>query len=109
MDENKVNQIIAIYGSKLPAESINMIREKLLDMDYGTASVKMAQFKDPMIVLILSILTGTWGVDRFYLGDIGLGVIKLITCGGCGIWWLIDLILISDSTKKKNLESFLLY
>ncbi len=109
MDENKVNQIIAIYGSKLPAESINMIREKLLDMDYGTASVKMAQFKDPMIVLILSILTGTWGVDRFYLGDIGLGVIKLITCGGCGIWWLIDLILISDLTKKKNLESFLLY
>jgi hypothetical protein len=40
------------------------------------------------------VLGSFWGVDRFYLGYIGLGVIKLITCGGCGIWALIDFILI---------------
>ncbi len=50
--------------------------------------------KDWTTTLILSILLGTLGIDRFYLGYIGLGIVKLITLGGCGIWWLIDLILI---------------
>ena len=45
--------------------------------------------------LLLSILVGSLGVDRFYMGYIGLGILKLITLGGFGIWWLIDLILIA--------------
>lgn len=45
--------------------------------------------------LILSILVGGLGVDRFYLGYTGLGVAKLLTLGGCGIWAIIDIILIA--------------
>jgi TM2 domain-containing membrane protein YozV len=48
--------------------------------------------KDWMTTLLLSILLGGLGVDRFYTGHMGLGVLKLLTGGGCGIWWLIDLI-----------------
>lgn len=48
--------------------------------------------KDWMVTLLLSIILGGLGVDRFYTGHIGLGVLKLLTMGGCGIWWLIDLI-----------------
>ncbi|MFL5724719.1 MAG: NINE protein [Chloroflexota bacterium] len=45
--------------------------------------------------LLISLLLGTFGIDRFYLGYTGLGVLKLVTCGGCGIWALIDFILIA--------------
>ena len=50
--------------------------------------------KDWTTLLILSILLGGLGVDRFYAGHIGLGVLKLLTVGGCGIWALIDIILV---------------
>ncbi|MFT4187143.1 MAG: NINE protein [Aeromicrobium sp.] len=45
--------------------------------------------------LVLSILIGGWGVDRFYLGYTGLGIVKLLTCGGLGVWTIIDIILIA--------------
>ena len=50
--------------------------------------------KELVTTAIISWLVGIFGVDRFYLGYTGLGVAKLLTCGGFGIWAIIDLILI---------------
>lgn len=49
--------------------------------------------KEYLVALLLSLFLGYLGVDRFYTGHIGLGVGKLLTFGGCGIWALIDFIL----------------
>lgn len=109
MDANKVDQILMAYSSKLPAESINMVRERLMSCDNeGTAQIIMAQLKDPTIALILSICLGVYGVDRFYIGDAGIGIGKLLTCGGCGIWALVDIFLIMDATRRKNMEALMM-
>jgi hypothetical protein len=51
--------------------------------------------KDWVVALVLSIVVGSLGVDRFYLGKVGTGILKLVTFGGLGIWWLVDLVLIA--------------
>jgi hypothetical protein len=50
-------------------------------------------------------LAGTLGVDRFVIGDVGLGVGKLLTCGGFGIWAIVDWFLIMGATREKNLTA----
>jgi TM2 domain-containing membrane protein YozV len=57
-----------------------------------------------VLALVLSILLGSLGVDRFLMGKIGTGILKLITFGGLGIWWLIDVILIATKHKYEGVE-----
>lgn len=56
------------------------------------------------LTLIMSILFGSLGVDRFMMGHVGLGILKLLTLGGCGIWWLVDIILIATKHPFEGIK-----
>ena len=103
MDPQKVDMFMMMNNKYLPESQILFIRERLLAADDSKEGLLHAiQFKDPTIALILSLLTGELGIDRFYIGDTGLGIGKLITCGGLGIWTIIDWFLIMNTTREKN-------
>ncbi len=53
--------------------------------------VKSVEYQRQLTILIISFLAGYLGLDRFYRGEIALGVIKLITCGGFFVWYFVDL------------------
>ena len=57
-----------------------------------------------VLALIMSILFGQLGVDRFIMGQVGLGILKLLTFGGCGIWWVIDLVLMATKHKFEGIQ-----
>jgi len=107
MDAQKVDMYMMMNSKYFESYHLNAIREKLLNLDDSKSSiVHSLQFKEPTTALIISIFGGAYGIDRFYIGDTGMGVGKLLTCGGLGIWTIIDWFLIMGATREKNMELF---
>lgn len=104
MDQNTVNAYLAAHASDFPVNSFAFVRDRLHSMnEQQFAFATSITLKNPVIAFILSFFLGSLGVDRFYIGDILLGILKLITLGGLGVWWLVDLFLIIPAARRKNL------
>jgi TM2 domain-containing membrane protein YozV len=107
MEANKVDMFMMSNTKFFEGHNLQAIREQLLALDDDKwPMIQMVQFKDPTTALLISIFAGAYGIDRFYIGDTGMGVGKLLTCGGVGIWAIVDWFLIQGATKQKNLEKF---
>ncbi|MDE5709821.1 TM2 domain-containing protein [Bacteroides sp.] len=105
MDAQKVDAFIMANNKFFQDYQVATIKNMLLEADESKWTlVQTLQFKDPTIVLIISLLGGSLGIDRFFIGDMGLGVGKLITCGGFGIWAIVDWFLIMGATRDKNFK-----
>lgn len=74
----------------------------------STSAVVTVSSKNKNLLILLSMFLGAFGVDRFYRGQVGLGILKLITFGGCGIWALVDTLIYLLSDLPKDSEGRLM-
>lgn len=106
MDKQKIDLYLTTNAKYFEPSAIPIIRQKLEKADDTTfLSIQSCELKDPTTLLLISIFLGTLGIDRFMLGDTGMGILKLLTCGCCGVLTLIDWFTISKKTKQKNLAT----
>ena len=103
MDSQKVDLFLVSNQKYFEPGQILLIKDRLLALDDDKfALICSLDYKDPTTLLLISIFVGGFGIDRFMLGDTGLGVLKLLTGGACGIWTIIDWFLIQRRTREQN-------
>lgn len=109
VSKEKVDQYIMMNQKYFPAEKIMMLREKLYKVDESKFSMlSCAELKDPTTILLVSLFLGALGVDRFMLKDTGMGVLKLLTGGGCGILAIIDWFGCQKKAKDLNFNTIMM-
>lgn len=79
----------------------------MLVPDSFEATMRSIPFRKPSTVQLISVFPGSLGVDRFYLGDVGKGVLKYFTFGGFGIWWIKDIISAKSRCRAYNCKKLL--
>jgi hypothetical protein len=105
MEMQRVDMFVMSNGKYFDPMQLAMIRERMLTIDDANwAMMSSVSLRDPMMMLVVSLLGGGLGIDRFMIGQTGAGIAKLITCGGLGIWSLVDLFLIQKATRQTNFE-----
>ncbi len=108
VDRQKVDMFLMSNQKYFPAEKLIFLKEKLYSLDESRFSmVSLIDLKNPTTMLLLSIFLGSWGIDRFMLKDTGIGILKLLTGGLCGILTIIDWFGIQKKTKELNFQSFM--
>ena len=102
MTQDKVDMYVMTNQKYLPAEKIVFLKQKLLEIDEAKFSlVSAVEFKDPTTLLLVSIFLGSLGIDRFMLGETGMGILKLLTLGVCGILTIVDWFSVQKKTKER--------
>ena len=109
VDRNKVDMYIMSNMKYFPSEKIMFLREKMYTMDEARfAMLSTVELKDPTMITIISVFLGSLGIDRFMLNDIGLGVLKLLTGGCCGILTIIDWFTVQKKAKEVNFNNVMM-
>lgn len=105
MDKNKVDLFIASNSDKFEAPALLSVRDTLEKMtDDQFMAISATEYRNPTVILLIAIFLG-W--ERFWLDDVGMGVLKILTCYGLGIWWLVDLFTAIDRAKRYNFRKFM--
>ncbi len=108
MEQNKVDMYVMGNQKYFPAEKIMYLKDKLLSVDENKFSlISTVELKDPTTILLISLFLGQLGVDRFMLGDKGIGILKLLTGGCCGILTIVDWFSVSKKAKDTNFNTLM--
>lgn len=109
MEMQKVDMFIMSNQKYLPAEKMVYIKQKLAETsEEKFALLSTVEFKDPTTILLVSLFLGSLGIDRFMLGETGVGVLKLLTGGVCGILTIIDWFSVQKKAKEKNFNNLMM-
>lgn len=109
VDKQKVDMFIMSNQKYFPAGKIMFLKEKLYSLDDSKFSLlSTVEFKDPTTLLIISLFLGSFGIDRFMLKDTGMGVLKLLTGGCCGVLTIIDWFNVQNKAKEMNFNNLML-
>lgn len=107
MDSQKADIYMMNSGKHFPTMYAPRIREKVESTSQSEWNqLQMLETRDPIFILIISLIVGQLGIDRMLIGQVGLGLAKLLTCGGFGIWYIVDWFIIMDATKEQNYVKF---
>lgn len=110
MNENDIILFTINNQNKFPSHRLSIIKERLKEMPSQESIIATSlDYQDTSMIICLSVLVGYLGIDRMMIGQVLLGVIKLITCGGCFIWTIIDWFIIGNLTKEYNYNMFMSY
>ena len=109
MQEERIRQVLQMLSGKLPEDKLVMLRNKLVTVpDNRVDEILCAQLHNPTHILLFSIFLGGIGVDRFMIGDVGLGVAKLLFGWiTFGIWPLVDIFISYKKAKEKNFNKIM--
>ncbi len=108
MDQQRVDMYMMGNAKYFPAEKVMYLKDKLIYLDESRFSMlSTVELKDPNTLMLISIFLGSLGIDRFMLGDTGMGILKLLTFGGCGILTIIDWFTVSKRTKELNFNNIM--
>ena len=108
MEQQKVDMFIMQNKKFFPQSKIMYLREELKKLDDEKFYfVSLIEFKDPTVVFIVSLFFGSLGADKFMIGEIGIGVLKLLTLGCCGIWTILDWCSIQAETRQLNFDKIM--
>lgn len=94
-------------AGKFPKSQRMIIQKRCSEMpDDRLMMLQQLKFKNPTAVLIVGILFGYLGFDRFMTGSIGLGILKFLLCFGFigFIWWFIDLFICPGKAREMNMK-----
>lgn len=93
-----MNQMMYLHLLKSIRNELPPDQRSAFDIQFASRA------KTPSTALILSLLLGGVGIDRFYLGNVGLGLGKMFTLGGFGIWSLVDFFRIMGAARSANIQ-----
>lgn len=104
MEKSKVDMFLGLNAENFWPQDLVQIKAKLEELDDDKFYlIQGAEYQKPSFILLIAILLG-W--ERFWLDDVAMSILKIITCYGCFIWWIVDIFTAKDRAKNYNFKKF---
>lgn len=109
MEKSNLDMYVLSNQKYFTPAQLMQVRQTLENVtDQQAMALQSIDYKDPTMILIISLIVGYLGIDRILVGDVGLGIVKMLTCGGLGIWTLVDWFVIMDKAREYNFQKFMM-